>query len=56
MLDLLGRAQRKAPVSFELLAFHLDQAQPGYDGKPLAEWLEASGFPSRSPGKTPTAR
>ena len=40
MLDLLERARRKAPVGFELVAFHLDQGQPGYDGRPLREWLE----------------
>jgi tRNA 2-thiocytidine biosynthesis protein TtcA len=45
MLDLLWRARRKAPVRYELVAFHLDQAQPGYDGRPLAEWLERFGAP-----------
>jgi tRNA 2-thiocytidine biosynthesis protein TtcA len=44
LLDLLLRAERKAPVRFELIAFHLDQAQPGYDGGPLREWLERSGL------------
>lgn len=44
MLDLLERARRKAPVPFELVAFHLDQAQPGYDGASLREWLERSGL------------
>jgi tRNA 2-thiocytidine biosynthesis protein TtcA len=43
MLDLLQRARRKAPVGFELVAFHLDQGQPGYDGRPLREWLERAG-------------
>jgi len=43
MLDLLERARRKAPVGFELVAFHLDQGQPGYDGRPLREWLERAG-------------
>lgn len=45
LLDLLARAQRRAPIEFELLAFHLDQAQPGYDGRPLAEWLRTSEVP-----------
>jgi len=45
LLDLLWRARRKAPVSFELLAFHLDQGQPGYDGRPLRRWLEQLGAP-----------
>lgn len=43
LLDLLERARKRAPVRFELLAFHLDQRQPDYDGRPLSEWLEASG-------------
>ena len=33
LLDLLWRARRKAPVRFELVAFHLDQSQP--DQAPL---------------------
>ena len=45
MLDVLRRLQRRAPVRFELLAVHLDQAQPGYDGGPLRAWLEAEGHP-----------
>ena len=45
MLDLLWAARRKAPVDFDLVAFHLDQAQPGYDGGPLRGWLEQAGVP-----------
>jgi tRNA 2-thiocytidine biosynthesis protein TtcA len=45
MLDVLRRLQRRAPVRFELLAVHLDQAQPGYDGAPLRAWLEREGHP-----------
>jgi tRNA 2-thiocytidine biosynthesis protein TtcA len=45
MLDLLERARRRAPVRFELFAFHLDQGQPGYDGGPLRAWLERSAVP-----------
>jgi tRNA 2-thiocytidine biosynthesis protein TtcA len=45
MLELLEEARRKSPVRFELVAFHLDQGQPGYDGKRLAAWLQASGIP-----------
>ena len=47
LLQLLWRACQRAPFSFELLAFHLDQAQPGYDGTPLREWLEEFGAPYR---------
>lgn len=45
MLDLLYAAQKRAPFRFELIAVHLDQGQPGYDGKPLADWLAAFGAP-----------
>lgn len=39
LLDLLITAQKKAPFKFKITAVHLDQAQPGYDGRPLKEWL-----------------
>jgi tRNA 2-thiocytidine biosynthesis protein TtcA len=45
MLTLLERFRRKSPVKFELLAVHLDQGQPNYDGAPLRGWLEQSGIP-----------
>jgi len=45
MLDLLWEARRKAPVDFELIAVHLDQGQPGYDGRPLERWLQELGAP-----------
>ncbi|MBX3272447.1 MAG: tRNA 2-thiocytidine(32) synthetase TtcA [Sandaracinaceae bacterium] len=47
MLDLLERLRRRAPIRFELVAVHLDQGQPGYDGRPLREWLAASGHAHR---------
>jgi tRNA 2-thiocytidine biosynthesis protein TtcA len=40
MLELLHRLRRTLPFSVELLAVHLDQRQPGYDGEPLRRWLE----------------
>lgn len=43
MLDLLGRIVPRLPFAVELVAVHLDQGQPGYDGAPLRDWLEASG-------------
>ncbi len=43
LLELLTAMQRRAPVRFELVAVHLDQGQPGYDGAPLRAWLEREG-------------
>ncbi len=40
LLDLLIAARRRAPVRFDLVAVHVDQGQPGYDGAPLERWLE----------------
>src|SRR5262245_56131337 len=45
LFDLLTRLARRLPFSVELVAFHLDQAQPGYDGAGLRAFLEASGQP-----------
>ena len=45
LLDLLGQAQRALPFAFELIAVHLDQGQPGYDGAPLVAQLESMGVP-----------
>lgn len=45
LLDLLWRAKQRAPFSFDVIAVHLDQTQPGYDGAPLVGFLEALGAP-----------
>lgn len=45
LIDLLVRARRRAPVSFDLVAFHLDQGQPGHDPAPLEVWLRGLGVP-----------
>ena len=45
LLDLLWRARARAPIGFELIAFHLDQVQPGYDGRELRRWLQELGAP-----------
>ena len=47
MCVLLRDLQARAPVHFDLLAVHLDQGQPGYDGTPLASWLAAEGIPHK---------
>jgi tRNA 2-thiocytidine biosynthesis protein TtcA len=44
LMQLLERFRRRAPFAFELLAVHLDQQQPGYDGAPLRGWLEQAGY------------
>jgi tRNA 2-thiocytidine biosynthesis protein TtcA len=47
LLHLLERARKKAPIRFSLVAVHLDQGHPGYDGTPLVRWLEAQGVEYR---------
>ncbi len=41
MLHVLRKIQRRLPFSIELVAVHLDQKQPGYDGARLVEFLGA---------------
>lgn len=45
MLQLLHRLQQRLPFAVDLVAVHLDQQQPGYDGRPLVEWLQAAQVP-----------
>jgi tRNA 2-thiocytidine biosynthesis protein TtcA len=47
LLQLLERARQRAPVPFELIAVHLDQGQPGYDGAGLQSWLREHGYEHR---------
>jgi len=47
LLHLLERARRRAPVKFSLIAVHLDQGHPGYDGSPLSNWLVANEYDHR---------
>jgi tRNA 2-thiocytidine biosynthesis protein TtcA len=44
LLHLLERARQRAPVPFEIIAVHLDQGQPGYDGTALEAWLREHGY------------
>ena len=44
MLHLLRRAQKRAPIRFDIIAVHLDQGHPGYDGSPLVNWCKAEGY------------
>jgi tRNA 2-thiocytidine biosynthesis protein TtcA len=39
MLDILLSLQRSAPISFQIVAVHLDQQQPGYDPEVLPKYL-----------------
>ena len=43
LLHLLQMLVPRLPFEVELVAVHLDQRQPDYDGRPLAAWLEQSG-------------
>ena len=45
LMVLLRALQKRAPVRFDLLAVHLDQGHPGYDGAPLLRWLEQEQIP-----------
>ncbi len=47
LLTLLDALRKKAPIHFELIAVHLDQNHPGYDGAPLERHLAATGLPYR---------
>jgi tRNA 2-thiocytidine biosynthesis protein TtcA len=42
---LLRALRTRAPIRFDLVAVHLDQGHPGYDGSPLEGWLRREGVP-----------
>jgi tRNA 2-thiocytidine biosynthesis protein TtcA len=44
---LLQDLQKRAPIRFELVAVHVDQGHPGYDGAPLESWLRNAAVPYR---------
>src|SRR5690606_11312247 len=43
LLHLLDQLTPRLPFEVSVIAVHLDQAQPGYDGAPLRDYLEARG-------------
>lgn len=45
LFHLLTKIAPRLPFRIELIAVHLDQVQPGYDGAGLRAYLEASGQP-----------
>ncbi len=47
LIHLLRRFQKRAPVRFEFIAFHLDQGHPGFDSRKIADYLEREGFAHR---------
>jgi len=47
MLDLLLDVQKRAPVSFDILAVNLDQKQPNFPQHVLPEYLESISVPYR---------
>lgn len=44
LLHVLRRLSARLPFSVQLVAVHLDQRQPGYDGAGLAAWLREQGY------------
>lgn len=47
LLDILLSLREKAPVRFEIVAFNLDQKQPGFPANVLPDYLGARGIPFR---------
>ena len=44
LLEILQRLRERAPISFELVAVHLDQKQPGYPPDTMADYLRELGI------------
>lgn len=47
LLDLMLSLKARAPVPFEVVAMHLDQAHPGYPADILPDYLTSRGIPYR---------
>ncbi len=45
LLTVLNQLRKRSGNKFELFAFTLDQAQPGWDDKPMRAWLATQGIP-----------
>ncbi|MEO8554453.1 MAG: tRNA 2-thiocytidine(32) synthetase TtcA, partial [Kofleriaceae bacterium] len=45
LFHLLTKLVPRLPFKVELVAVHLDQVQPGYDGASIRSYLEATGWP-----------
>lgn len=45
MLHVLSELQKRAKIDFEIFAFTLDQAQPGWDDSALKAWLNTRKIP-----------
>jgi len=42
LYELISQLKQRAPIDFRITAVHLDQVQPGYDGRPLKDWLDSN--------------
>ena len=47
LVHLLDALRQRLPFPIELTAVHVNQCRPGYDGAPLARWLEERALPYR---------
>ncbi|HEY0254772.1 MAG TPA: tRNA 2-thiocytidine(32) synthetase TtcA [Kofleriaceae bacterium] len=45
LFHILTRLVPRLPFKVELIAVHLDQVQPGYNGESLRQYLESTGWP-----------